>query len=84
MDTAKARDSIDRLAARSGGEGPQIIGVLTMDANGDIAVTVENGIELDVIELGIVARGRRTKIEIGSGLREPEVVEDEPVERERR
>ena len=76
MDTAKARDSIDRLTARVGGAGPQIVGVLTMDEDGNIAVTVENGIELDVMELGIKARGRRTKIDIGGGLREPEVVSD--------
>ena len=76
MDLVKARDSIDRLTARVGGAGPQIVGVLTMDENGDIAVTVEDGIELDVMELGIRARGRRTKVDIGGGLREPEVVAD--------
>ena len=76
MDLAKSRDSIDRLTARVGGAGPQIVGVLTMDKDGNIAVTVEDGIELDVMELGIKARGRRTKIDIGGGLREPEVVSD--------
>ena len=76
MDTAKARDSIARLTARVGGAGPQIVGVLTMDEDGAIAITVENGIELDVMELGIKARGRRTKIDIGGDLREPEVVID--------
>ena len=76
MDTTKARESIDRLTARTGGSGPQIIGVLAMDADGNISVTVEDGIELDVIELGIKARGRKTGAVIGGGLAEPEIVEE--------
>ena len=77
MDELKSQESLTRLAARCGGMGPRVVGILTMDEDGSVAVTVEPDIEFDVLELGIRAQARRTKVLIGDTLREPVVVEEE-------
>jgi hypothetical protein len=60
MKRAVAAEKVGALVDRASTTETQVVGVLTLESDGALAVTVDADVEIDVLELGIRARARRT------------------------
>lgn len=57
MDRNEARRRVDALITRTGGPGPEVVGILVVDADGTIGISMDSDDETDILEIGV--RGRR-------------------------
>jgi hypothetical protein len=68
MDTNEARQRLDALITRVGGEGPHVVGVLIVDETGAIGVSMDAGDEADVLMLGIRASRKAGPVVVDAEL----------------
>jgi hypothetical protein len=64
-------DAIDRLVAligRGAGEGPHLVGVLIVDKDGAIGVSMDAGDEADVLMMGIRASRKAGPVVVDAEL----------------
>ena len=70
MTTVDAHARLDLLIARAGGDGPQMIGVLHVDHDGHIAVTMDAEDDIDVLMLGATGVRKAGGVTIDAPLAE--------------